>query len=207
MFWDMVAPIYNFYENIYNGKVNRQVQVEVAALINTTDRVLECAFGAGMLTVSIAKKCRELIATDYSTGMLQQISKVCKDLPNVQIKRADITKLNCKNDSFDKVVAGNVIHLLDNPSAAIAELLRVCKPGGKLIIPTYINIEREGNPDILVRLIKKLGADFKQQFNFATYQEFFKESGYTDAEYILADGKMPCAIAIITKEKVENERT
>lgn len=173
MFWDVVAPVYNFYENIYNGKVNKHLQQEVAALIHSSDRVLECACGAGMLSVPIAKKCRELIATDCSTGMLKQVKRVCKNLPNVQIKRANIMQLSCKDASFDKVVAGNVIHLLDNPSAAIAELLRVCKPGGKLIIPTYINIERDGNPD---------------------------------AEYVLVDGKMPCAIAIITKEEnVENE--
>lgn len=200
MFWDMVAPLYNLFENIYNGKVNRQVKQEVAALIDSSDRVLECACGAGMLTVPIAEKCRELIATDYSTGMLKQVRKACKDLPNVSIKRANIMQLKCKDASFDKVVAANVIHLLDDPAAAIAELLRVCKPGGKLIIPTYINIERNGNPDILVRIFKKLGANFKQQFNFATYQEFFNEAGYSDAEYILADGKMPCAIAVITKE-------
>jgi len=58
----------------------------------------------------------------------------------------------------------------------------------------------------LQQTIKKLGADFKQQYNFATYQDFFKNSGYPDAEYILVDGKMPCAIAIITKEEnIEHE--
>lgn len=201
MFWDMVAPLYNLFENIYNGKVNKKIQTEVAAFIDHTDRVLECACGAGMLSVPIGEKCRELIATDYSAGMLHQTKKACKHLPNVSIKRADIMHLKSRDNSFDKVVAGNVIHLLDNPSAAIAELLRVCKPGGKLIVPTYINIERNGNPDILVRIFKKLGADFKQQFNFASYQEFFKSSGYPDAEYILVDGKMPCAIAIITKKE------
>ncbi len=206
MFWDTVAPLYNLFENFYNGKVNKQVQSEVAGLIDPSDRVLECACGAGMLSVPIARSCRELIATDYSTGMLTQTKKACKDLPNVSIKRADIMRLKCNDNSFDKVVAGNVIHLLDNPTAALEELLRVCKPGGKLIIPTYINIERNGNPDILVRIFKKLGADFKQQYKFASYQEFFKESGYPDAEYILVDGKMPCAIAIITKkEDMENE--
>lgn len=205
MFWDTVAPLYNLFENFYNGNVNKQVQAEVAALIDSSDRVLECACGAGMLSVPIGRKCKELIATDYSTGMLQQTKKACKDLPNVQIKRADIMELKCADASFDKVVAGNVIHLLDNPKAALEELLRVCKPGGKVIIPTYINIERNGNPDILVRIFKKLGANFKHQFNFATYQEFFQEAGYQDAEYILADGKMPCAIAVITKERNKNE--
>ena len=70
MFWDTVAPLYNLFENIYNGSVNKQLQVEVAALIDSDDRVLECACGAG-----------------------------------------------------------NVIHLLDNPSAALHELERVCKTG------------------------------------------------------------------------------
>lgn len=205
MFWDTVAPLYNFFENIYNGKVNRQLCTEAAALITPSDRVLECACGAGMLSVPIGKVCRELIATDYSTGMLKQAKKACKDLPNVQIKRANILDLHCPAASFDKVVAGNVIHLLDDPAAALKELERVCKPGGKLIIPTYINIERNGNPDILVRIFKKLGANFKQQFNFETYKEFFKNAGYQEAEYILVDGKMPCAIAVITKELNRNE--
>ena len=199
MFWDTVAPLYNLFENIYNGKVNRQVQAEVAALMDSSDRVLECACGAGMFSVPIAEKCGELIATDYSTGMLTQAKKACRHLSNVTFKRADIAKLSCKDNTFDKVVAGNVIHLLDDPATALSELLRVCKPGGKLIIPTYINIERNGNPDILVRIFKKLGADFKQQFNFATYQKFFEQQGFPDAEYILAEGRMPCAIAIITK--------
>lgn len=205
MFWDTVAPLYNFFEDIYNGKVNKQLCAEVAALIAPSDRVLECACGAGMLSVPIGKVCQELIATDYSTGMLKQAKKACKNLPNVQIKRANILDLHCPDATFDKVVAGNVIHLLDNPKAALQELERVCKPGGKLIIPTYINIEKNGNPDILVRIFKKLGANFKQQYNFATYQDFFKEAGYPAAEYILVDGKMPCAIAIITKELNENE--
>jgi len=200
MFWDTVAPLYNLFENFYNGKVNKQVQLEVAGLIDSSDRVLECACGAGMLSVPIAKNCRELIATDYSTGMLSQTKKACEGLSNVMIKRANIMDLHCPDNSFDKVVAGNVIHLLDDPKAALEELLRVCKPGGKVIIPTYINIERNGKPDIFVRIFKKLGANFKQQFNFTTYQDFFKEAGYPNTEYILANGKMPCAIAIITKE-------
>lgn len=203
MFWDTVAPLYNFFENIYNGKVNKQLCAEVAALIDTSDRVLECACGAGMLSVPISKTCKELIATDYSTGMLKQAAKACKNMKNVQVKRANVMKLNYKDASFNKVVAGNVIHLLDEPTAALQELMRVCKPGGKLIIPTYINIERNGKPDILVRIFKKLGANFKQQFNFETYQKFFKDAGYPDADYILVDGKMPCAIAVITKTNEE----
>ena len=43
MFWDNVAPLYNFFENIYNGSVNRRLCQTVASLMDPEDRVLECA--------------------------------------------------------------------------------------------------------------------------------------------------------------------
>ena len=46
-------------------------------------------------------------------------------------KKADITNIKCKDERFDKVVAGNVIHLLPEPEKALRELERVVKPGGK----------------------------------------------------------------------------
>ena len=44
-----------------------------------------------------------------------------------------------------------------------------------------------------------LGADFKQQFDLDTYKKFFDDMGYKDVEYHVVDGRMPCAIAVITK--------
>ena len=169
-------------------------------MVESGDRVLECACGTGMLSKGIALRCKELIATDFSDGMLKQTKKNCKHMNNVKIRKADIMSLNFKDGEFDKVVAGNVIHLLDYPYEALTELIRVCKNGGKVIIPTYVNNENVGKTNFFVRLLKKLGADFKKQFNFKSYIEFFKTAGYIEnAEYILIEGKMPCAIAIITK--------
>ena len=44
-----------------------------------------------------------------------------------------------------------------------------------------------------------LGANFKREFSFAKYQEFFKEMGYDVADYYTAQGRMPCCAAIIRK--------
>lgn len=97
------------------------------------------------------------------------------------------------------MVAGNVIHLLDEPYKAVDELLRVCKKGGKVIIPTYINLQKKGN-SLPVKLIDKAGANFKRQFDEDSYKQFFTEGGYKNVVYDLVDGRMPCAIAVITKE-------
>ena len=200
MFWDKVAVVYDLFENIYNGKVNRELCSEVAELIEENDRVLECACGTGMITKHVAPKCKELIATDYSTGMLKQAKKNCKDFQNVKLRKANIMELKCKDDAFDKVIAGNVIHLLDEPYEALAELYRVCKKGGQIIIPTYINNENKGKPNPLVKALEKFGAGFKCQFDLENYKLFFEKAGYTDVNYKVVSGKMPCAIAIIIKE-------
>ena len=67
----------------------------------------------------------------------------------------------------------NVIHLLDEPNVALDELMRVCKNGGKIIIPTYVNNENDGKPSVFIRLLEKFGAGFKKQFDFTTYMLFF----------------------------------
>lgn len=49
------------------------------------------------------------------------------------------------------MVAANVIHLLDEPYKALAELDRVCRIGGKIIIPTYMNKnEKVKQADLLI---------------------------------------------------------
>ena len=204
MFWDRISPLYDLFEHVYNGKVYSGTGAKVAELIDPSDVVLECACGTGAISQYIAPKCKKLIATDFSTGMLHQASRKCRKYGNVVFKKADITALKCKDARFDKVVAGNVIHLLPEPEKALQELERVVKPGGKIIIPTYINMSRNTGT-IAVKFISLLGADFKRQFDLDSYKKFFSDMGYSNVKYHVVDGRMPCAIAIITKRKNNNE--
>lgn len=202
MFWDKISPLYDLFEQVYNGKVYRGTGEKVAEFIEPSDTVLECACGTGAISVSIAPKCRRLIATDFAAGMLRQAAKKCRKYENVVFRKADITAIKCKDNRFDKVVAGNVIHLLPNPEQALHELERVVKPGGRIIIPTYINMSK-GTGTAAVKFITLLGADFKRQFDFESYKQFFADMGYANVEYHVVDGRMPCAIAVITKKRTE----
>ncbi len=199
MFWDNVSGLYDLFETVYNGKVYRGLGRKVAEEIAPDDVVLECACGTGAISSYIAPKCRKLVATDFSVGMLRQTAKNCRAYDNVKIRRADMTHLKCRDNRFDKVIAGNVIHLLDNPRAALKELVRVCKPGGKIIVPTYINASAGVNRKA-VRLLELAGADFKRQYDLQSYQKFFEDAGYGNIAYFVVEGRMPCAVAVITKE-------
>ena len=198
MFWNKISPVYDLFENIYNRKVYKGTGVKVSEFITGPDRVLECACGTGAITVSIAKNCRDLVATDFAEGMLKRAAKKCRMFSNVSFSKADITDLKFDDGSFDKVVAGNVIHLLPEPEKALRELERVARTGGKIIIPTYINKTKKSS-GAAVKFIEFLGADFKRQFDIDTYRKFFEDKGYANAEYHVVEGRMPCAIAVITK--------
>ena len=192
MFWSRIAGIYDLIENVYNGKANRRTTGYVASLMEKDDRVLECACGTGMFSVEIAPRVKELTATDFSDGMLKRTRKKCRNLENVTVENGDITKLRFADNTFDKAVAANVIHLLDDPGQAISELKRVVKPGGLIIIPTYIHF---GSSKAAV-LFNKAGAGFKRYFDENTYKEFFREMGITNAQFHVCEGRMACDVAV-----------
>ena len=199
MFWDNVAGVYDVFVNVINRKTHQKLKRIVSSLIEPDDTVLECACGTGLLSAVIAEKCRQLTATDFSEKMLKRAEKNCRDHRNITYAQADITALAYANGSFDKIVAGNVIHLLDNPLTALRELNRVCKDGGMLIIPTYMNKDDEGKTSGFAGAVGKAGADFKRQFTVESYRQFFLEAGYPDVKISLANGRIPCAVAVMRK--------
>ena len=199
MFWDNVAGVYDVFVNIINGKTHRALCRIVEDMIEPDDDVLECACGTGLLSMVIAGKCRSLTATDFSWKMLERAKKNCSEYGNVTFSQADIMKLAYRDNCFDKVVAGNVIHLLDEPLKAVSELNRVCRPEGTLIIPTYMNKDRKGRTSGFASAVGKAGADFKRQFTADSYRQFFVEAGYKDVQITVAEGRVPCAVAVMRK--------
>ena len=200
MFWDKVSGVYDLFENIYNKSVYQSTGESVAKYIKNSDRVLECACGTGAISIFIAPVCKELIVSDYSVGMLKQAKKKLKNYDNIEYKMVDITDIEAEDNSFDVVVAGNVIHLLADPQRAMNELTRVCKDGGRLVIPTYINGD-EGTNKLAVKFLEKLGASFKCQFDAESYEKFFEDMGYKNVTYEVVRGRMSCDIAVIDIKK------
>ena len=199
MFWDTVAGVYDIFVHVINRKTHQRLKQIVSDLIGPDDVVLECACGTGLLSAVIAPRCRRLTATDFSEKMLKQAKKNCSAFPNASFARADITALSYPDGSFDQVVAGNVIHLLDNPLTALGELNRVCRDGGMLIIPTYMNKDAKGKTSGFAGAVGKAGADFKRQFTVESYRQFFLDAGYSDVQIQLADGRIPCAVAVMRR--------
>lgn len=199
MFWDNIAWAYDIFADGINRTANRRLCAAVEAQLTAHDTVLECACGTGLLTGVIARKCKSVTATEFSSQMPQRARQKCKNNSNVKFEQADILQLQYPDETFDAVVAANVIHLLDEPYKALHELVRVCRSGGCVIIPTYMNRTERGKTNQLSRAIGKAGADFKREFTLETYKKFFADAGYTDVTYEMCEGCIPCAVAVFEK--------
>ena len=200
MIWDRVAPLYDFFENTFNRAVNAGTGEAVVRMIRPDDRVLECACGTGAISVAIAPVCARLVATDYSEGMLSQARKKLATHSNVTVEQADITALSYATDSFDVAVAGNVIHLLPDPAQALRELARVVKPGGTIIVPTYV-IPKKRAHTMFLSVISRFGVHFQEHFDPVSYRAFFERMGCTGVTYRVVRGRIPCVIASFTNDQ------
>ena len=108
--------------------------------------------------------------------------------------------LDFPDENFDAVVAANVIHLLDEPYRALRELDRVCRRGGKIVVPTYMNCTKKGKTNGITAVIGKAGVDFKREFTPQTYEKFFTDAGYTNVRFTFCEGKIPCSVAVVEKK-------
>ena len=158
-----------------------------------------------MLTAVIARVCKQISAADFSEKMLRQTRKKCRVFSNVALQYADILSLDGADGTFDVVLTANVMHLLDEPIKVLRELDRACRDGGKIIIPTYMNREKTGQASSFSKTVGKAGADFKQAFTLSSYQQFFRNAGYDQVNYHMIEGRVPCAVAVITKTKALDE--
>ena len=150
--------------------------------------------------IFLPKTEKPVAKTSVSAKMVQKAKKNCAVFSNISFAQADITALPYPDACFDKVVAGNVIHLLDEPLKALRELNRVCKDDGLLIIPTYMNKNENGDPGKLSATLDKAGADFKREFTVDSYRQFLSGAGYEDVRVTLAEGRIPCAVAVMRKK-------
>ncbi len=101
-------------------------------------RVLDCGVGTGSFSHALHRALKRPIAldaVDISSAMLEQAHAVFKDhgIP-ATLKQCDVRKLPYPDHSFDIVISAHLIEHLPSPEQAIAEMARVLKPGGLMIV-------------------------------------------------------------------------
>jgi len=194
-FWDFCAPFYDFAEK-NNGKAYIEMIEIVHNIVPPNSSVLEVAAGTGSIGLAIANKAQSVLCTDLSNRMLSVARKKARrsNVGNIQFANLDILNIDKSDNSFDVVIAGQVLHLLDEPQKAAAELRRVAR--GIVILPICLLKGLKNTAKWNVRLWRLFGFDPKFEFDAASYAEFLPNIGFDNCEIILVPGKMPMAVAV-----------
>lgn len=97
-------------------------------------RILDLAAGTGASSVSLARSGAEVVAGDFSPGMIAEGRRRHGHVRNLTFVEADATALPFDDNSFDVVTISFGLRNVNDPKKALAEMLRVTAPGGRLLI-------------------------------------------------------------------------
>lgn len=200
-FWSTFARFYDVAESL-NGKVYREMVSVTTQLVPHGAAVLECAAGTGELTLAAARKAERVVCTDYSGEMLKVARKKAKKrrFVNIEFERANIFHLDYADETFDIVIAGNVLHLLDNPENAVRELCRVTKSGGRILLPTFMTRDKSAISETLLKAYRRLGFEPNAEYSPKEYVQMLKGCDVGEVKSKLIKGTVPCCYAVIIKE-------
>ncbi|MBL8782766.1 MAG: metalloregulator ArsR/SmtB family transcription factor [Alphaproteobacteria bacterium] len=100
---------------------------------------LDLGTGTGRILELVAPRASRAVGIDLNGEMLTlaraRIERA--SLNHVQVRRGDLFELPYADDSFELITVHQVLHYLEDPSAAVAEAARVLKPGGRLVIADF----------------------------------------------------------------------
>ncbi|GGA27185.1 class I SAM-dependent methyltransferase [Neptunicoccus cionae] len=150
------APVYDKTFGIITGS-GRRAAVGFINRQKNCHGVLEVGVGTGLALPHYHEELN-VTGVDFSTDMLDKArSKVEKQgLKHVKaLRQMDARELDFPDNCFDAVAAMHIVSVVPEPERVMAEMARVCKPGGKIVITNHFAKE-----DGAMAVVEKMSAPF-----------------------------------------------
>lgn len=98
--------------------------------------VVDIGCGDGYLTLETARWARHVIGIDRSEEVLDRAKALAtrRRVTNVEWKKGELARLPLHDNSMDVALISQSLHHANDPERAVAEAVRVLKPGGRLLI-------------------------------------------------------------------------
>ncbi|MFA5059069.1 MAG: class I SAM-dependent methyltransferase [Candidatus Omnitrophota bacterium] len=107
--------------------------------VTKNDVVLDVGCGTGVVTIPLSEHCKFIHALDAAQKVIEAAKERCRleKINNIEYHLGSALQLPFEDNSFHHVLMYAVIHYLENEkqiSQCVSELIRVCKPGGRVLI-------------------------------------------------------------------------
>lgn len=124
--WDQMRE--NFFSEAVREKAFSIAEIQPGTL------VADIGAGTGFITEGLLRMGAKIIAIDQSMTMLEELDRKFNHNSNITCLIGESAHLPLPDDTVDYVFANMYLHHTHSPSDAIKEMVRIIKPGGKLII-------------------------------------------------------------------------
>jgi len=143
------------------------------------DTVLDVACGGGLVVCAFARVAAHVTGIDVTPAMLSRARSLAEDrgLPNVTLDEADVTALPYADASFSIVLSRFTFHHFLEPLRVLKEMVRVCAPGGMVMV---IDVQASADPakaDEFNRMETLRDPSHVRAMPLAELQQLFAASG------------------------------
>jgi demethylmenaquinone methyltransferase / 2-methoxy-6-polyprenyl-1,4-benzoquinol methylase len=130
--FDRIAPVYDAMNRIMTAGLDRTWRrLAVEAVVQPGDRVLDACCGTGDLAIAAEREGGFVTGLDFSTAMLERARRKSETIEWIE---GDLLALPFDDGSFDAATVGFGVRNVADLDAALRELRRVLRPGGRLAI-------------------------------------------------------------------------
>jgi phosphatidylethanolamine/phosphatidyl-N-methylethanolamine N-methyltransferase len=138
------SDLAGIYDHVFTRVFRRRIDQVIKGLrIPEHAKVLEVGIGTG-LSVDAYPRHADVIGIDLSQDMLDHAAQKMDPLRHghIRLQQGDALNLAFPDESFDYVTAFHVITVVPDPKRMLDEMVRVCRPGGKIVIINHFSSER-----------------------------------------------------------------
>ena len=177
-FWDKVSKK-------FDKRSQKIDQTEIKTLENTkkylnvNDIVLDYGCAIGTMAIEIADNVKKIHGIDISTKMIDTAKRkaVERKIKNIEFTKSTIFDERFKRESFDVILAFNILHFLEDTQKVIKRINELLKPGGLIISVTPCLGEKKAFINILIFLLVFL----QTKMGIVPYIRFFRISEFEDS--------------------------
>jgi ubiquinone/menaquinone biosynthesis C-methylase UbiE len=189
LFYKYLSTVYDEVNQfIWTAEMRREALGLLS--IDRGDRVLDVGCGTGFGTEGLLKHADVVHGLDQSVDQLERAWEKFGKHGRVRYARGDAERLPFADDSFDVVWSSGSIEYWPDPVAGLAELRRVGKPGGQVLVvgPNYPS----------GRVFQELADAVMLFYDEAEADRMFREAGFEAFRHLTHGPRYSPAIAITT---------
>ena len=114
----------------------RQTAFRTLVQAQSDDKVLDVCCGPGTIALDLAPHVAHVTGLDLTPAMLDQAraAQAKRGVTNADWRQGDVYALPFEDAAFSLVTSGAAYHHMLNPRAAFREMVRVCRPGGRIVV-------------------------------------------------------------------------